>query len=155
MEIQEVQLQVLAEREEQGKLKEKHVLDLGTKDSEIVQVRLAYEQKIKDLKDDQLRKDHEKNCKDDHSIEEHRSEKQKLIDQQKDELCCLEHKIKKMEEEHALAIHKLTCENHAEHENKEQWNKVRDVNHSGYVGELAEKHEAELRHLQEQHEHDK
>lgn len=63
-------------------------------------------------------RDHEQNCKHGHSAEEHRAEREKLAQKQKDEICCLEHKIKKMQEDHAKEIHKLTCLNHSEHENE-------------------------------------
>jgi len=51
-------------------------------------------------------------------------------------------------------VHKLTCENHAAHENDKNWSKARDSNHQNYINELADKHEAELKHIHEQGEHD-
>lgn len=62
-------------------------------------------------------------------------------------MCCLEHRIKKMQEDHAKEIHMLQCQNHKEHENEKNWAKARDANHDKYVKELAEKHESELQHF--------
>lgn len=67
------------EQEKQVQLQQDHLVELGKKDEENIQVRLNYEKKLKDIEDAKLKKEHEDICNDDHTAEEHASERDKFL----------------------------------------------------------------------------
>ena len=77
-EIQELLGEIKKERQVQFDLQQQHIVDLGKKDEEIKQVKLNYEAKIKELKDESFKKEHDAHCHGDHTAEEHAKEKERL-----------------------------------------------------------------------------